>query len=913
MAAKKLTPMMAHYQEMKEANPDSILFYRMGDFYEMFGPDAEVASQVLGITLTSRDKGSTNPVPMAGFPHQAMDNHLAKLIRAGHRVAVCDQVEDPKEAKGMVKREVTRVVTPGTLTDEALLDPRSSNYVAAIAPARTAVGLAWLDVSTGRFQCAELGKHQLAEELARIGATELLVPTKLSDDFKWVVESEQMLATKRPDWSFSERPCVDRLKEHFHVNTLDGFDVAADSLGVMAAGVLMEYVQETQKAALGHITRLEPYSRGRTLLIDETTRRSLELTRTLRNGQRDGSLLSTIDRTTTSMGARLLADWLDNPLTDRAAINYRLDAVEELVGDQVLCAEIRQELKSVHDIERLTSRVATGRCSPRDLLALCTTLAKLPAVKARLTSRSSGLLQRLETRIDLLPELRSQLEAAISDEPPILVSDGNVIRKGYNEELDSLRDLAAGGKQWIAQYQAQEAERTGITNLKVGFNKVFGYYLAVTAAHFTKVPDEYIRKQTLKNEERFITPELKDYEEKVLRAEGQALELETALFNELRTIAGEHLVPLQELGRTLATIDVLVALGTLASQQGYCRPNIVEGPILDIRDGRHPVLDIILPAGQYVPNDVRIGVIEPPRADAAPASTSDVESNNDDVQNETSSTAASAVPSDSSSEHTPTASQAAAGLVQIITGPNMAGKSTYIRQAALLTVMAQMGSFVPAKSATIGLTDRVFARVGASDELSKGQSTFMVEMVETARILNNATDRSLVILDEIGRGTSTYDGVSLAWAVTEYLHDELGCRTMFATHYHELTQLSETLPKVSNWNVAVKEAKGEVVFLHKIVPGGADRSYGIHVARLAGLPIEALVRAEEILTSLETNNEHADGRPRVPARKRRDQIPLFGKQDHPVLSELRSLNVEEMTPMDAIQELNRLRRQASDD
>ena len=445
MAEKKLTPMMAHYQEMKAANPDSILFYRMGDFYEMFGDDAEVASRVLGITLTSRDKGSTNPVPMAGFPHQAIDGHLAKLIRAGHRVAVCDQVEDPKQAKGMVKREVTRVVTPGTLTDEALLDPRASNYVACLAPARTAVGLAWLDVSTGRFQCAELAKHQLAEELARIGCTELLVPSKLHDEFAWVMQSEHMLCTKRPDWSFSERPCVERLQTHFHVNTLDGFDVDSDSLGVVAAGVLMEYVQETQKATLGHITRLEPYSRGRTLLIDETTRRSLELTRTLREGRRDGSLLSTIDRTVTSMGARALADWLDNPLTDRTAINYRLDAVEELVADQVLCHEIRDELKSVHDIERLTSRVATGRCSPRDLLALCTTLAKLPAVKARLTSRRSGLLQKLESRIDLLPELaQSSWWEPLADEPPVLVSDGGVIR----DRLQRTARLAARFGSW---------------------------------------------------------------------------------------------------------------------------------------------------------------------------------------------------------------------------------------------------------------------------------------------------------------------------------------------------------------------------------------------------------------------------------------------------------------------------------
>ena len=865
----KQTPMMAHYAETKAQHPGCLLAYRMGDFYEMFGDDAVTVSKVLGITLTSRDKGSENPVPMAGFPHHALDGHLGKLIRAGHRVAVCDQVEDPKTAKGMVKREVVRVVTPGTVTDEALLDPRSSNFTACVAPGKAGVGLAWVDVSTGKFACSEVGAARLAEELARVGPAELLIPDDLSkrDDLAWAASSERHAVTKRPEWEFNAKACADRLHDHFGVQTLDGFDVPAGSLGVTAAGVLLQYLQETQKSALGHVLRLDHFRPGRTLLIDETTRRSLELTRTLREGRREGSLLESIDRTVTPMGARKLADWLDNPLTDAAAVTRRLDAVGELTADAVLCVDVREQLEGVNDIERLTARVATGRCSPRDLASLSQTLAKLPALKAKLSGRKSELLSTCEVRLDLLPGLRATLEAALVDDPPAAIGDGGAIRKGYDSKLDELRELAAGGKQWIARYQAKESERTGIASLKVGFNKVFGYYLAVTGANLGKVPDDYIRKQTLKNEERFITPELKEYEEKVLRAEGQSLELELELFEELRQRAAKDLKALQENGETLAVTDVLAALATLASRQGYCRPTLVEGPVLDVRDGRHPVLDVIMPAGQLVPNDVRIG-------------TGDADGS---------------------------------GFVQIVTGPNMAGKSTYIRQAALLTVMAQMGSFVPAAEATVGVADRVFARVGASDELSKGQSTFMVEMVETARILNTATERSLVILDEIGRGTSTYDGVSLAWAVTEYLHDEVGCRTLFATHYHELTQLSETLPRVSNWNVAVAEEGGSVVFLHKIVPGGADRSYGIHVARLAGVPVPALLRAEEILQSLESNNEAEDGRPKVPPRRRHPpQMALFGKQDHPVIGELRTLKIDELTPLDAIQELGRLKRQLAE-
>lgn len=876
----KLTPMMERYREVKQQNPGSLLLFRMGDFYELFYDDAQTAAKILGLTLTARDKSSENPVPMAGFPHHQLENYLQKLIRSGFRAAICDQVEDPKKAKGMVRREVTRVVTPGTLTDEQLLDPRESNFLACVFPGKVAVGLAWLELSTGRFLCADIEPGQLADEISRIHPAECLIPEVDSGDspVAQLRSDGGMVITERPNWSFSKDQTRTLLLDHFGTRTLEGFDLDDSSVAVTAAGALLDYVFETQKSAVAHITRLEPWSRGGTLQIDQATRRSLELTQTIREGSRDGSLLSVIDETVTPMGARLLADWLSNPLMDLAAINARLDAVEELVADATLVRDLRDVLDQSYDMQRLISRVATGRTSPRDIGCLGATLALLPRLKARLAERRSSLLCELEESLDLFPELRTEIDSALVDEPPLTVANGGVIRSGVSSELDELRDLARGGKDWIARYVGEEAERTGIPNLKTGFNKVFGYYLEVTAAHKDKVPDDYIRKQTLKNQERYITPALKEHEEKVLRSEERAVELEQELFETLKSRVAAQVPGLQRAAEVMATIDCLAGLATLATSAGYCRPELTEEPVLDVREGRHPVLDRLQPTGQFVPNDVRLGIdSDEMAADGEP--------------------------------ERPTF-----GRIQLITGPNMAGKSTYIRQAALITVMAQMGSFVPASEARVGIADRVFARVGASDELGKGQSTFMVEMTEAARILNTATRRSVVILDEIGRGTSTYDGVSLAWAITEYLHDEVACRTLFATHYHELTELSQTLRHLSNWNVAVREQGDQgIVFLHKIIAGPADKSYGIHVARIAGIPRTVIDRADVILRTLE--NEHLDeeGRPRVPARRTskidRRQLSLFEPQEHPVLDEIRQLEIDNLTPLAALQELSRIRDQ----
>jgi DNA mismatch repair protein MutS len=870
---KKQTPMMERYLEVKRQNPGSLLLFRMGDFYELFFDDAQLAAKVLGLTLTSRDKGSPNPIAMAGFPYHALDNYLQKLIHAGLRAAICDQVEDPKLAKGLVRREVTRIVSPGTLVDEGLLDPRKSNFLASVWPEKHALGLAWLELSTGRFVAAQIDPQNLADELARIEPAECLVPDQnLQPDLTAVLAGrEGFLVSRRPAWSFGRADCRRRLLDHFGTTTLDGLDLDENSLGVTAAGALLQYVQETQKSALAHIVRLEPYRRGSSLLIDEATRRSLELTETLRAGTREGSLLSVIDQTVTPMGARVLAERLANPLTNAAAIDERLDAVEELTQDAVLTRDVRDELERAYDLERLTARVATARAGPRDLACLAKTLSLLPKLKARLSARRSPRLVQLEAQLDLCADVRSEIEQALADEPPLGTTDGNIFRAGYHPQLDELRGLARGGKEWIARYQAEEITRTGISNLKVGFNRVFGYYLEVTASQADKVPADYMRKQTLKNQERYITPPLKEHEEKVLRAEEQAIALEQELFATLRDRVASQSRRLTGTATALAEIDVLAGLATVAVRHNYCRPELVAESVLDVRDARHPVLDRLKPSGEFVPNDMSLGVAVETMDGASPS----------------------------------------AGRVQIITGPNMAGKSTYIRQAALITILAQMGSFVPARSARIGIADRIFARVGASDELGKGQSTFMVEMAETARILNAATSRSLVILDEIGRGTSTYDGISLAWAVTEHLHDVVGCRTLFATHYHELTELTQTLSAASNWNVAVREDADDVIFLHQIVPGTADKSYGIHVARLAGVPREVVERARVILESLEADHVDEAGRPKVPERSTRPatrkQLRLFEAETHPVLDAIRELDLDRMTPMAALEKLHALR------
>jgi DNA mismatch repair protein MutS len=828
------TPMMQQYREAKAQHPGMLLLFRMGDFYELFDADAEVASRVLGLTLTSRDKS----IPMAGFPHHQLEAYLRKLLHAGHRVAVCDQVEDPALAKGLVRREVTRVVTPGTLTEDNLLDPRQANYLAAVAPQGPLVGLAWVDLSTGQFLAADVSWERLSDELGRLAPAECLradgSPTSLTDHLR--AAAPTMLISGRPDWTFDPLSARAALFAHFGVSTLAGFGFDDQQPCLAAAGALLLYLQETLRSSLAHLTRLRPFRHDRVLFLDEVTRRSLELTRTMRDGGRDGSLLSVIDRTVTPMGSRLLQEWLVAPLAERKAIEDRLDAVAELLDEQALRQELRDILSEAFDLHRLTARVSTGRASPRDLANVGRTLRLLPRIKAKATARRAPLLRDLESRLELCPDLREALDAALVDEPPLSPKEGGVIRDGYNAELDELRKIARGGKEWIAQFQAKEITRTGIASLKVGFNRVFGYYIEITHTHVSKIPADYQRKQTLKNAERYITPDLKEYEEKVLSAEEKINQREHDLFLALRDQVGAQTHRLLQTAEVLATLDVLAAQAELAASRQYCRPELTEELVLEISDGRHPVLDQTLPPGTFVPNDAVLG----PEA----------------------------------------------GQFLLITGPNMAGKSCYIRQVALITLLAQMGSFVPARQAKIGLVDRIFTRVGASDELSRAQSTFMVEMTEAANILNNATGRGLVILDEIGRGTSTYDGVSLAWAITEYLHDTVGCRTLFATHYHELAQLAGKLSGLRNYNVLVREWQDEIIFLHKIAPGSADKSYGIHVAQLAGVPEEVLGRAKEVLAELESHALHARERPLNPPRRRpgrraaeAGQPSLFGDLD----------------------------------
>jgi DNA mismatch repair protein MutS len=858
------TPMMQQYEDAKKLCGDALLLFRMGDFYELFHDDAKTAARVLGLTLTSRDKGE-NPIPMAGFPHHQLESYLAKLIAAGFRAGVCEQVEDPKKAVGIVKREITRVVTPGTLTDDNLLDPRSANYLAAIVPVSHndfhVVGLAWAELSTGLFHAATISIGKLDDELARIAPAELLV----SEDADRFHAFRNVPLTRRPAWSFGYDTALKTITRQFGIQSLEGYGFNDDDQpAIRAAGGILDYLNETQKTSLDHFDRLLPYRLGSTLEIDEATRRSLEIIRTIRTQSREGSLLAAIDHTVTPMGARLLAEWLANPLAELAAIESRHNAVGELVDDSPLRRELREQLKGMYDLQRLLARVSTLRAGPRDLQFIGRTLAQLPRTKAKLTARKSDLLNQMEASLELCPDLRVPLEAALVEECPLMAKDGGFIKPGYAAELDQLRELAVGGKQWIAQYQARESERTGITSLKVGFNKVFGYYIEVTNTHQEKVPPEYIRKQTIKNCERYITPELKEYEEKVLTADERAKELEIELFQKLREQVHAAVRRLQVTAQVLSQLDVLCSLAELARLRGYCRPHMVNEPVLKILEGRHPVVEILDASGTFVPNDVLLG--------------------DDD------------------------------GLIALITGPNMAGKSTYIRQVALLVLMAQMGSFVPAKEATIGVTDRLFARVGASDELSKGQSTFMVEMTETARILNTATQRSLVVLDEIGRGTSTYDGVSLAWAIVEHLHDRIGCRALFATHYHELTDLSSSLTKVRNLNVAVREWEDNIVFLHKIMPGAADKSYGIHVARLAGIPRDVNERAKQVLSQLEAEHLDGEGRPKMSSqgkkRPKRDlQLTLFSPE-HPVVEELRTLDLNAMTPLEALIQLKKLQDQA---
>ncbi|MBX7105519.1 MAG: DNA mismatch repair protein MutS [Gemmataceae bacterium] len=811
--------MMKQYREAKEAYPGMLLLFRMGDFFELFGEDASLAARELGLTLTSRDK----QIAMAGFPHHQLEMYLKKLLSRGYRVAVCDQVEDAAQAKGLVKREVTRVVTAGTVTEDELLDPAAPNFLAAVVRRGNVCGLAWVDLSAGSFCAADIPSDRLADEVARLSPAECLhAESDREAVAPFLVASRTV--SPRPDWTFDPVTARKTLLAQFRLGTTAGLGFDDDQPAVSAAGSLVAYLNETFRSNLGHLQPPRPHVPESYLALDEVTRRSLELTRTLRDGGREGSLLHAIDRTTTAMGARLLHEWLLQPLTDREAIAARHDAVEALLNNHGWRNDLRVLLESVADLHRLTARASAGRATPKDLALVAQTLGTLPALRAALADRPHGVLPSLGDCIDPLPELKAELDRGIADSPPFNPKDGGVIRDGFDARLDELRSIARDGKSWIARYQADEVARSGIASLKVGYNQVFGYYIEVTHANAGRVPADYVRKQTLKNAERYVTPELKEYEEKVLGAEEKIRGLEFELFVGLRDRVAAAASSLRATADALAALDVLAGLAALAAERGYERPTMVDEPTLAIKQGRHPVLDQSLPPGTFVPNDVDIG-------------------------------------SD-------------AGRLWLITGPNMAGKSIFIRQVALLTLLAQSGSFVPAESATVGIADRIFTRVGAADELNRGQSTFMVEMVEAANILNNATPRSLVILDEIGRGTSTYDGVSLAWSIAEYLHDVAQCRTLFATHYHELAQLSETLPELRNYTVQVIEDAGSIVFVHRVAPGSATKSYGIHVARLAGVPAAVLDRARTVLDELESHHKlNAGKRPKIPARPRRAAPP----------------------------------------
>jgi DNA mismatch repair protein MutS len=847
--------MMQQYQAAKREHPDALLFFRMGDFYEMFHEDAKVASRALGLTLTSRDKA--NPVPMAGVPVKAVDTYLRRLLTLGHKVAICDQVQDPREAKGLVDRAVVRIVTPGTVTEEAVLDARSNNFLAALFTSGEKAGIAWVDLSTGAFRAEDTTALNLPDELGRIDPAELLVPDAMQEALGPLRDSLRGSVSIRPDWAFDRAEARRILLAHFGVATLDGFGCEDLEQALNAAGAVLQYLGETQKTGLGHITHLTKVVDGTFLVMDRATRRALEITESMLDGTRKGTLLQVLDHSQTAMGGRCLRSWLLAPLVDPADIRERHDAVAELVEDSFLRKDVRDALSRVTDLERIAAKIATGRANPRDLVSLrqsAVTLPKLSELLAKTYSRAiSGLLESL----DPLEDLEDLVARSIRDDPSMTIRDGGIVREGWSEDLDELRSLRTHGKEWIASFQAEEAKRTGIPTLKVGFNKVFGYYIEVTHANRERVPPEYHRKQTLKNAERYITPELKEYETKVLTADERAKDLEADIFLEVRSRVAEHVGRIRTTAAAVARLDALASFAEVASAYSYVRPEITSDEDLVVVEGRHAVLERTLTDEPFVPNDVTLD--SPERR------------------------------------------------ILVITGPNMSGKSTYLRQTALIVLMAQAGSFVPAEAARVGVCDRIFARVGASDELSQGKSTFMVEMSETANILNNATSRSLLVLDEIGRGTSTYDGVAIAWAVSEHISRHLAARTLFATHYHELTELAERLDNVVNLNVAVREWGEEVIFLRKIQEGGTDRSYGIHVARIAGVPPTVIERAKAILSKLE---EGRPGPERVGPAER--QLALFAPPPHPVLDEIRALDPEGLSPVEALLRLTELRKRAKE-
>jgi len=839
------TPLMQQYREIKARHRDAILLFRMGDFYEMFEDDAEVGARTLGLTLTSRNNGAAAETPLAGVPAKAVGVYVKRLVERGFRVAICDQVEDPKLAKGIVRREVTEVVTPGAVMADDLLEERRNTFLVAVAMDGPRAGLAAADLSTGEFVLESVEPAALEAAVQRYSPSEVVVAEGAA-----ALAPASVLVTRREKWEFDPVLAAEDIARRFDLASLDGLGVGPDdTLAIGAAGALLRYLGDLQPGGLPQLRRPVPRRASGRLYLDAMTRRNLELVESLRPGADDATLLAVLDHTRTPMGARLLRQWLLAPLTGPAAIAARHDAVGALVADEPRRSALREALDGVRDLERLGAKAAAHRATPRDLGGMRDSLQRLPGVAVVM-----GSLYGLDAGFDVLADLAATLAAALVDRPPAALGDGDVVRPAHAPQLDELRTLRDGGRSYIASLQSRERARTGIGSLKVGYNKVFGYYIEITRANKDAVPSDYERRQTLTGAERYVTPELKSYEAKVLGAEEEIARLEERLFGELRDTVGAAIHRIQDVASRVATADTLASLAEAAARNGYARPDISDGFGLEIEAGRHPVVERVMPREAFIPNDVVLDA-----------------------------------------EH----------QIMIVTGPNMAGKSTVLRQVALLVLLAQVGSFVPARRARVGVVDRLFTRVGASDDLARGQSTFLVEMSETASILHNASRRSLVLLDEIGRGTSTYDGVAIAWAVAEYLHERIGCKAIFATHYHELTQLADRFARIVNFNVAVHESGDEVIFLHRLRPGGADRSYGIHVGRLAGLPVEVLERAGAVLRSLEAGHRVA-GAP-SPA----DQLALFAPaREDPVLGELRGLDVDGLSPRDALARLADLQRRA---
>ena len=874
--SNELTPMMKQYMQTKEEYKDCILFYRLGDFYEMFFDDALTASKELEITLTGKNCGLEERAPMCGIPYHAVDSYLNRLVSKGYKVAICEQVEDPKTAKGIVKREVIRVVTPGTNLDTQGLDETKNNYIMCIVYMADRYGLSVADVTTGEYLVTELDSQtKLMDELYKFMPSEIVCNEAFYmsgldlDDLK---NRLHMAIYSLEAWYFDDALCRETLQEHFKVASLEGIGLSDYECGMIASGALLKYLEETQKNSLSHMSRLTRYATGNYMVLDSATRRNLELVETLREKQKRGSLLWVLDKTKTAMGARTLRKYVEQPLIDKESIVKRLDAVAELKDNAICREEIREYLNPVYDLERLVGKITYQSANPRDLIAFQSSLSMLPSVKCILKDMESDLLKEIYEELDPLEALCDLVGRAIQEEPPLAMKEGGIIKDGYNEEVDRLRKAKSEGKNWLADLETKEREKTGIKNLRIRYNKVFGYYLEVTNSFKDLVPDYYTRKQTLANAERYIIPELKELEDTILGAEDKLCALEYELYCEVRNTIAAELTRIQRTAKAVAKLDVIASLALVAERNNYVRPKINEKGVIDIRDGRHPVVEKMIPNDMFIANDTYL----------------------DDKKQR----------------------------ISIITGPNMAGKSTYMRQAALIVLMAQLGSFVPASSANIGLVDRIFTRVGASDDLASGQSTFMVEMNEVANILRNATSKSLLILDEIGRGTSTFDGLSIAWAVVEYISNSklLGAKTLFATHYHELTELEGKISNVNNYCIAVKEKGDDIVFLRKIVKGGADKSYGIQVAKLAGVPDPVINRAKEIVEELVTaditgkvkNIAVQGSETKKKTQKKLDEVDLTQfslfdtVKDDDVLNELKELDISHMTPMDAMNKLYQL-------